>query len=140
MITGYHLATLNALLNTAALACVLYGYRAIRARDIATHKRCMLTAFWLSVVFLISYLARNYFFGELRFPGTGLARYAYLVLLASHVLLAIVIAPLVIQTLRLGLADERQRHKRLAKKVLPVWCYVLATGVLVYLILYQLVQ
>jgi putative membrane protein len=140
MITGYHLATLNAILNTGALTCVWLGYRAIRARDVAMHQRWMLAAVGLSVAFLASYLARNYFFGELRFPGTGIGRYAYLALLASHVLLAVVIAPLVVYTVVLGLKDQRERHRRIARRVLPVWSYVLASGVLVYLILYQLVQ
>lgn len=137
MITGFHLATLNALINTAAFACVLFGYRAIRAGRVETHKRCMLGAFGLSGLFLASYLTRIYLFGDQRYTGTGFGRYAYLTLLASHVLLALMVAPAVVYTVVLGLRDERAKHKRIAPKVLPVWLYVLATGVLVYLILYQ---
>jgi uncharacterized membrane protein YozB (DUF420 family) len=138
MITNYGLATLNAILNSSALICVVLGYRAIRARDFQTHKRFMLSAFTLSGLFLASYLTRMYLFGDQKFPGTGPARYAYLALLASHVLLAVAIAPAVIYTVTLGLRDDRERHRRIAKRVLPIWLYVLATGVLVYLILYQL--
>jgi putative membrane protein len=137
MITSYHLATLNALLNASAFCCVFLGYRAIRARDFAAHKRFMLTAFGLSAVFLASYLTRIALFGNTLFPGKGLARVAYLALLASHVGLALVIAPAVIYLVVLGLRDQRERHRKIAPKVLPVWLYVLATGVLVYLVLYH---
>ncbi len=137
MITSYNLATLNALLNAAAFTCVFLGYRAIRARDFQTHKRFMLTAFTLSAIFLTSYLTRIALFGNTPFPGTGLARSAYFALLISHVGLALVIAPAVIYLVVLGLRDQRERHRKIAPKVLPVWMYVLATGVLVYLVLYH---
>ena len=138
MITAYGLATLNAVLNSAALLCVLLGYRAVRGRRIEAHRRFMLTAFGLSVMFLASYLTRMAMFGDKHFPGQGVARHAYLALLVSHVLLAVLVAPGVAYTLWLGLRGQIERHRRIAPRVLPVWLYVLATGVLVYLILYQL--
>ena len=138
MITNYALATLNALLNAAALSCVVLGARAIARRDIATHKRCMLSAFVLSLLFLSSYITRMVMFGDQHFRGTGALRYFYFFVLISHVLLALAIAPAVVYTVVLGLRDRRPQHKRIAPKVLPVWQYVLATGVLVYLLLYHL--
>jgi putative membrane protein len=137
MITSYHLATLNALLNTAAFTCVLLGYRAVKRRDLVVHKRFMLSAFVLSAIFLASYLTRIVLFGNTKFPGTGAPRYAYFALLISHVGLALVIAPFVIYTVVQGLRDQREKHRNVARKVLPVWLYVLATGVLVYLVLYH---
>lgn len=137
MITGYHLATLNALINIAACACVLFGVRAIRRREFETHRRCMLVALVLSGLFLASYLTRMYLFGDQRYSGTGFGRHAYLALLASHVLMSLVVAPAVVYTVVLGLRDQRERHRRIARKVLPAWLYVLATGVLVYLTLYH---
>lgn len=138
MITNYGLATLNASLNATALVVVLLGARAIQQRQIERHKRLMLTAFTISVVFLASYLTRMWLFGDTRFPGEGAIRYLYFFLLISHVGLAILIAPAVIYTVILGVQDRRDRHRRIAPKVLPVWIYVLATGVLVYLFLHHL--
>lgn len=137
MITNYGLATWNALLNATALACVLYGARAIYRREITAHKRAMLAAFTISVVFLASYVTRIVLFGDTHFPGQGAVRYVYFFLLISHVGLALLIAPAVIWTVVLGVKDQRARHKRIAPKVLPVWIYVLATGVLVYLFLHH---
>lgn len=137
MITNYGLATWNASLNATALICVLLGYRAITRGQIDVHKRWMLTAFCISVVFLITYLTRMFLFGDTHFPGEGAIRYFYFFLLISHVGLAVLIAPAVIYTVVLGLKDRRDKHRRIAPKVLPVWIYVLATGVLVYLFLHH---
>lgn len=137
MITNYGLATLNAVLNATALTLVLLGARAIQQRQIERHKRLMLGAFIISIVFLSSYLTRMWLFGDTHFPGTGAIRYFYFFLLISHVGLAVLIAPAVIYTVVLGLKDRRDRHRRIAPKVLPVWIYVLATGVLVYLFLHH---
>lgn len=137
MITSYGLATLNAVLNTAALACVLLGYLAVRRRQLQTHKRFMLSAFVLSLVFLTSYITRILMFGDTRFPGHGAMRMVYFAVLISHVLLAIAIAPAVLYTVILGLKKKYATHKKWAPKVLPVWIYVLATGVLVYLMLHH---
>jgi putative membrane protein len=137
MITSYGLATLNALLNSAALLCVILGVRAVRRRELEVHKRFMLGAFALSVVFLASYLTRIALFGDTKFLGQGIVRPFYFFVLITHVILAILVAPAVLYTVWLGLRDERARHRRWAPKVLPVWCYVLATGVLVYLLLHH---
>ena len=137
MITNYGLATLNATLNATALVIVLLGFRAIKRGQIELHKRLMLSAFLISVVFLASYLTRIFVFGDQHFPGVGAIRYFYFFLLISHVALAVTIAPAVIYTVFLGVKDRRDKHRRIAPKVLPIWIYVLATGVLVYLFLYH---
>lgn len=137
MITSYGLATLNALLNSAALICVILGVRAIRRRELVVHKRFMVSAFVISLVFLVSYGSRIVLFGDTKFLGEGVMRPIYFTILISHVLLAILIAPAVLYTVILGLKDNRARHKAWAPKVLPVWSYVLATGVLVYLLLHH---
>jgi putative membrane protein len=140
MITSYALATLNALINTVAATFVVLGYRAIKQKRVADHRRNMLTAFVLSGVFLASYLTRIYLFGDTRFLGTGPIRYVYFAMLISHVLLALVIAPGVLYTVAQGLRGNIEKHKRVAPKVLPVWLYVLVTGVLVYLFLHHYPQ
>jgi putative membrane protein len=137
VITSYALATLNALLNTLAATFVVLGYRAIRDKRVADHRRHMLSAFALSCVFLVSYLTRIYLFGDTHFVGTGAVRYAYFALLISHVVLALLIAPGVLYTVVLGLRGKVEAHRRVAPKVLPVWLYVLVTGVLVYLFLHH---
>jgi putative membrane protein len=137
VITNYGLATFNAICNASALICVALGARAIWNRQIERHKRLMLSAFTLSVLFLASYITRIVMFGDQHFRGEGLLRYVYFFILITHVALALAIAPAVIYTVNLGLRDRRPQHKRIARKVLPVWLYVLATGVLVYLLLYH---
>ena len=138
MITNYALATLNAVLNATALICVVLGARAIARRQLERHKRFMLSAFVLSLLFLTSYVTRILMFGDQHFRGTGALRYFYFFVLITHVVLALAIAPVVLYTVVLGLRNRRAQHKRIAPKVLPVWQYVLATGVLVYLLLYHL--
>jgi putative membrane protein len=137
VITNYGLATLNALFNATAFICVACGALAIKRRQIARHKRFMLSAFTLSVLFLTSYITRIVLFGDQHFRGVGAVRYLYFFILITHVSLALAIAPAVVYTVSLGLRDRRPQHKRIARKVLPVWLYVLATGVLVYLFLYH---
>ena len=137
MITNYGIATWNAALNATALVCVLLAYRAIKRGQIDQHKRLMLAAFSISVIFLVSYLTRIFLYGDTHFPGVGAVRYFYYFLLISHVGLAVLIAPVVVYTVFLGVKDRRARHRRIAPKVLPVWIYVLATGVLVYLFLHH---
>jgi uncharacterized membrane protein YozB (DUF420 family) len=137
VITSYGLATLNALLNSAALVCVLLGYLAVRRRKLQTHKRFMLAAFVLSLIFLTSYVTRIVMFGDTKFLGHGAVRTAYFFVLISHVALALSIAPAVLYTVILGLRRKYATHKKWAPKVLPVWIYVLATGVLVYLMLHH---
>jgi putative membrane protein len=137
MISNFGLATLNAVLNGSALLCVLLGAFAIARKNIPLHRASMLTAFSLSVVFLASYVTRMIMFGDKHFAGVGGLRYLYFFILITHVVLALGIAPFVVYTVSLGLRDRRDRHRRIARKVLPIWIYVLATGVLVYLFLYQ---
>ena len=137
MITGYNLATLNALFNTTAFACLVAGYLAIKRGERERHKRWMLAAFTASCLFLSSYLTRIFLFGDTRFAGTGALRWVYFALLISHVLLAMAVAPLVIATLTLGLRERFETHRKWAKVTLPIWAYVSVTGVLVYLFLYH---
>jgi putative membrane protein len=138
VITNYNLATLNGAINACAFLCVAIGAFAIWRGNITLHKRCMLSAFSLSVLFLVSYITRMLMFGDTRYQGAGALRYVYFFILITHVVLALAVAPFVVYTVSLGLRDRRDRHRQIARKVLPIWLYVLATGVLVYVLLYQL--
>ena len=97
----------------------------------------MLSAFTSSCLFLAVYLTRIAMFGDKHFAGSGALRVFYLALLASHVLLALAVAPMVITTLAFGLRGTHPRHEKLARMTLPIWAYVSVTGVIVYLMLYQ---
>lgn len=141
MIGPEDLPSVNAVLNSTSAVLLVVGYAAIRGRRIALHKACMLTALGVSAVFLASYLYFHFVVrhGEpTRFTGQGTVRYAYFALLTSHTILAIVAAPLALYTTYLGLRDRLQRHVRIARWTLPIWLYVSVTGVLVYVMLYQL--
>jgi len=137
VITSYNLATLNALLNSTAFVCLVSGYLAIKRGQRERHRKLMLGAFTASCLFLTSYLSRIFLFGDTKFGGEGALRVFYLALLASHVVLALATAPLVLTTLTLGLRGRFETHRKWAKWTLPIWAYVSVTGVLVYLLLFH---
>ena len=129
---------INAALNLTCFVFLVMGRVAIARGDQQRHKKCMLTAFTASAVFLVSYLIRVASTGTHVYPGEGWDRTVYLVMLVSHMLLAVVLVPLVIGALRRALRGDFEAHKRLVRFTWPVWMYVSVTGVLVYLMLYHL--
>ena len=134
---------LNAALNALSGIFLISGFYFIIKRRIAEHRLCMLTASTISALFLVSYLShhalRTYYFGlgPTRFTGEGLIRPIYFTILTSHTILAALVAPFVIVTLRRSLKGNYDKHKNIAQLVFPVWLYVSLTGVFVYLLLYQ---
>jgi uncharacterized membrane protein YozB (DUF420 family) len=132
------LPALNATLNATSAVLLTTGWVFIKARRIQAHKRCMISAFVTSSLFLISYVIYHAQAGSRPFPGTGFARYVYFSILIPHVTLAAVVLPLAIVTLRRGLRRDDRRHRRLARWTLPIWLFVSVTGVIVYVMLYQL--
>jgi putative membrane protein len=136
--TSYGLATLCALFNTIAAGLMTLGFIAIRQERRERHKRFMLAAFGASCLFLAFYVTRIAMFGDKRFAGHGGLRTFYLALLTSHVLLALLTAPMVLRTLFLGLTARHPSHRKLARFTLPIWAYVSITGVIVYAMLYHL--
>ncbi len=131
------LPLLNAALNTAATVLLVCGYVAIRRGQERRHRNLMLAALVVSVLFLGSYLLHHWHAGHVRFPGQGAARAVYLVILASHVVLAAVVPVLALAVVYLGLRDRRRAHRRLARWTLPIWLYVSITGVVIYLMVYH---
>lgn len=132
------LPEVNALCNGLAAGCLLLGYNRIRRRDARGHRNAMVGALVFSILFLISYLARVTLEGTHVFPGTGTVRVVYLSVLFSHMILAILVVPMVIYTLYLALRGSFKRHRRWARWTFPVWLYVSLTGIVVYVMLYQL--
>ena len=135
---------LNAAMNALSGLFLLTGFYFIMKRRIAEHRFCMLTASSISALFLVSYVThhalRTYYFGlgPSKFTGDGLIRPIYFTILTSHTFLAALIGPFVIATLYRALKGRFDDHKRLARLVYPVWLYVSITGVIVYLMLYQI--
>ena len=132
------LPTVNASLNAVSGVFLLVGYVLIRRRDIKGHRNAMLGAFASSTLFLISYLIYHANVGSRPFGGQGAIRIVYFAILISHVILAIAILPMAISTLSRGLRGRYPEHKRIAKRTFPIWMYVSVTGVVVYLMLYQM--
>jgi len=121
---------------------LVIGYVQIKRRQEAAHKWTMLACFGVSAVFLACYLTYHFNIpgGSKRFPSypPALVRYGYYALLLSHVLLAAAVPFLAVITIWLGLANRRVAHRKIAWWTFPIWLYVSITGVLVYLLLYQL--
>ena len=131
-------AALNATLNGISAVLLAAGYSAIRSGKIALHKKFMISAFAVSSAFLLSYLLYHYRVGHVVFQGQGWIRPVYFILLTSHTILAIVIVPMIIVTLRRAWLERFDKHRLIARWTLPLWFYVSVTGVIVYLLVYQI--
>ena len=133
-----YLPHLNACLNGTSAVLLFTGYTFIRARNVIAHRACQTAALVVSLVFLASYLTYHFNHGATRFQGTGFARPIYFTILTTHTILAIVIVPLVTLTFYRAVKGDFARHRRIARITLPLWLYVCVTGVIVYLMLYQI--
>jgi putative membrane protein len=132
------LPALNATLNAMSAGLLSVGYMFIRRKDVRRHKACMLAAFAMSILFLMSYVVYHAQVGSKPFPGQGMMRAIYFTVLIPHVLLAATIVPLALITLSRGLSNRFDAHRRIARWTLPIWLYVSVTGVMVYLMLYKM--
>ena len=135
---GNMLAPVNALLNATSGMLLFAGWFAIRRKRVEMHRRRMQGAIVISAIFLVTYLVRVGLTGTHKFPELGFVRSIYLFILASHTLLAMVAFPLVIATFRLARKGNFEAHRKLARVTFPIWAYVSVTGIVVYLMLYQL--
>lgn len=135
----HDIPALNAVLNSISTVLIATGYGFIRTGRVSAHRRCMLSAFVVSVLFLIGYISHKALVHGMHTPfgGTGAIRYVYYPMLISHIILAAVIVPLVLRTFTLALKRDFVRHRAWARWTFPLWFYVSVTGVLVYLFLYQ---
>ncbi len=98
----------------------------------------MLAAFGVSIAFLLSYLVYHFNVGSVKYTGTGISRTIYFSILISHTILATSVPVLAVITLSRALSKRFDKHKRIARWTLPIWLYVSITGVIVYLMLYQI--
>lgn len=131
------LPSVNACLNATSAVLLLAGRRAIAGKDVTRHRNLMLGALLASSVFLVFYLLRFYLTGAHRFVGDPWLRGLYLLILFSHMILAVATVPLVFRSIWLGLKDRIAEHRRVVRFTYPIWVYVSVTGVVVYLMLYH---
>ena len=131
-------AALNASLNGTSAILLACGYAAIRNGKMKVHKVFMIAAFAVSTAFLVSYLIYHYRVGHVVFQGQGWIRPVYFALLLSHTALAIAIVPMILVTLRRAWLEKFDKHRVIARWTLPLWFYVSITGVIVYVLLYQI--
>ncbi len=130
------LPAVNASLNALATVLLIYGYRLIRQGKREQHKRVMLSAFAVSIIFLVCYLVYHAEVGSVPYQGQGAMRILYFTILISHVILAAIVPVLAIMTLWRAFQERFDKHRKIAKITLPIWLYVSITGVIVYLMLY----
>jgi uncharacterized membrane protein YozB (DUF420 family) len=132
-------AAFNATLNGTSAILLAAGYSAIRSGKIALHKKLMVSAFFVSCAFLVSYVIYHIRIHQvIHFQGRGWIRPVYFTLLTSHTILAIVIVPMIIVTLRRAWLQRFDKHRVIARWTLPLWFYVSVTGVIVYFMVYQI--
>ncbi len=129
------LPLLNACLNSAVSILLVAGFIFIRRRQIAYHRTCMISAFILSALFLISYVLYHLQTESTPYGGEGAIRYVYFFVLLTHIVLAAGVLPLILLSVYRGLAGHYAQHRRIARWTFPLWLYVSVTGVVVYLMI-----
>ena len=133
--TMYQLPKLNALINGTAFVTLIGAWFAIKNKNVALHKRLTSIAVILSVLFLLSYIAFHFTTEPTHYCGDGAMKYLYFFVLITHILLSAIIVPLVLFTYARGYMMQVGQHRKLAKITWPLWLYVTATGVIVYLMI-----
>ncbi|MBO9682978.1 MAG: DUF420 domain-containing protein [Flavisolibacter sp.] len=142
-------AKANAVINSVVAVLLLAGLFYARTGKYTTHRKIMLTAMGLSVLFFLSYVLHHLFAGEAKFgdlngdgvlseaekAAAGSIRYFYYVLLGTHILLAGIVLPFILFTAYRALISENAAHRKLAKITWPMWFYVAVSGPLVYLMI-----
>ena len=129
----------DARLNGLAAIFLTAGFIFIRRKNQAAHRNCMIAAVSASALFLISYLTYHFgVHGVTKFVEPHWFRPIYLTILVSHLILAIAILPLILITLNRALRQRFDAHRRIARWTWPLWMYVSVTGVIIYLLLYQI--
>jgi putative membrane protein len=126
----------HAIINGLTAVLLLVGYTLIQNKKMILHRNVMMSAFLLSVVFLVSYVISKISHEPVPFGGEGFMRPLYFSILISHIVLSGIIVPLVLFTMYRALTGQYEKHKKIAKWTFPIWLYVSITGVLVYVFMY----
>ncbi|MBA2614029.1 MAG: DUF420 domain-containing protein [Bacteroidetes bacterium] len=145
----YKLPMVNAFLNGSCTILLIFSLLAIKKRNIQLHKKLNISAFIFSTVFLLSYVTAHYFipdtkYGDVDHDGimsiaesaavSGIKPF-YVIILVSHIFLAVAVLPMILLSFYYGLTDQREKHKKLTRFSYPIWLYVTVTGVVVYLMI-----
>ncbi|MBS1563134.1 MAG: DUF420 domain-containing protein [Bacteroidetes bacterium] len=128
-------ARINAVINSIVTVLLAGALIAVKMRKYVLHKRMMMTAMVLSILFLVSYILHHLLAGDTKFGGQGPIRYFYFIILITHIFLAAIILPFILFTAYRALISEWPQHRKLARITWPIWFYVSMTGVLVYLLI-----
>lgn len=134
--TAHDLPAINAALNFFAFVLLISGYVLIKKGRREAHRKAMLAATGVSIVFLGCYVARNILLGDRKFPDHWIKPY-YLTMLGAHLILAIVNVPLIILALRRAFRGDFAGHRKIVRFLFPSWVFVSATGVLIYFMVYR---
>jgi uncharacterized membrane protein YozB (DUF420 family) len=130
---------LQAILNLTTICLITIAYYHIHIRQNKTmHITCMIAALVVSAIFLLSYLTYHFQVGNVKFAGEGMIRPIYFSILLSHVLLAALIVPLIVMTVRHAIHGNFVKHRQLGRWTLPLWLYVSITGIMVYLLAFHI--
>jgi len=129
---------LQAALNITTVCLISIAYYNIRQQNRGVHRKFMIAALVVSALFMVSYLTYHSQVGNVKFAGEGGVRPVYFTILASHVILAALIVPMVIITAFHALRGSFERHKRIARWTFPTWLYVCVSGVIVYLMAFHI--
>lgn len=125
-------AKANAIINTCVAVLLITALVAVKAKNYTLHRNIMMTAMFLSVFFLVSYICHHLFAGETKFGGEGTVKLIYYIILFTHIPLAGIILPFILFAAYRGLTGEFDKHKKLVRITWPIWFYVAVTGVVVY--------
>ena len=128
-------AQANAIINSIVAFLLIAGFLAVKQKSFLLHKRIMLTAIILSVLFLVSYIGHHLLAGDTKYGGEGISKTIYYILLITHIPLAAIILPFILFTAYRALIGEYEHHKKLVRLTWPVWFYVAVTGVVIYLMI-----
>ncbi|HLR08781.1 MAG TPA: DUF420 domain-containing protein [Bacillota bacterium] len=129
------LPLVNAILNGIAFLLLIGALVTIKRKNIKAHRRFIIAAFCATCLFLISYLTYHALAGSTSYGGDGMLMYIYYIVLITHIILATVLLPLALITLNWGLNMNVEKHRKIARWTMPIWLYVSASGVLVYLLI-----
>ena len=138
--TAHDLPASNAFFNGLAGVFLGFGYYFVKRGKVIAHRNCMIAAVCSSTLFLTGYLTYHIVLhgGVTHFRNPAWFRPIYLTILVTHLILAVVILPMIIVTLSRALRQRFDKHKRIARWTWPLWMYVSVTGVIIYLLLYQI--
>jgi len=126
----------NAVINSLVAVLLVAALIAVKQKKYEQHKKLMLSALVLSILFLVSYISHHLLSGDTKFGGEGFVRTLYFIILSTHIFLAAVILPFILFTAYRAMIAEFPAHKKLAKITWPLWFYVAITGPLVYFLIH----